>query len=390
MTIAVSPDGLPALVLNADYRPLSYYPLVALVLAGRDQGGVPRPRQHRRRIRALGLLAVLLHEAAERRQPEELCEAVAQSRPSRGSTCSCAIASSASIAARRKTSPSTTSCRATAAARRPGRTSWRRARPAISGRAAAAGAGQDVAAAEAVPADGARPAQQRPAVSAQLSARKLDGLSLLGCRAGAVERSGFGESRHGSSADSPARRGRRPAPGTRLATAFQPANDRPRMRSAALSQDGGMIASIWSSTPPLLLPAPALDRAAIGRAGPPAPFDAGVMDAEIEAVDHQQRRRRGAAPRVSQAGQRSAADSSARPSAERRHSRACAARGRACRGCSRRDAGSRARCRPSPPWRASGKPPCSSCVRGGRRIGCGHAIVIVSAGVGRRAIRTDI
>ena len=27
MTIAVSPDSLPALVLNADYRPLSYYPL---------------------------------------------------------------------------------------------------------------------------------------------------------------------------------------------------------------------------------------------------------------------------------------------------------------------------------------------------------------------------
>ena len=27
VTIAVSPDGLPALVLNADYRPLSYYPL---------------------------------------------------------------------------------------------------------------------------------------------------------------------------------------------------------------------------------------------------------------------------------------------------------------------------------------------------------------------------
>ena len=27
MTIAVSPHGLPALVLNADYRPLSYYPL---------------------------------------------------------------------------------------------------------------------------------------------------------------------------------------------------------------------------------------------------------------------------------------------------------------------------------------------------------------------------
>jgi len=27
LTIAVSPHGLPALVLNADYRPLSYYPL---------------------------------------------------------------------------------------------------------------------------------------------------------------------------------------------------------------------------------------------------------------------------------------------------------------------------------------------------------------------------
>ena len=27
MTIAVSPEALPALVLNADYRPLSYYPL---------------------------------------------------------------------------------------------------------------------------------------------------------------------------------------------------------------------------------------------------------------------------------------------------------------------------------------------------------------------------
>ena len=27
MTIAVSPDAHPALVLNADYRPLSYFPL---------------------------------------------------------------------------------------------------------------------------------------------------------------------------------------------------------------------------------------------------------------------------------------------------------------------------------------------------------------------------
>ena len=29
------PSGWPALVLNADYRPLSYYPLSLLALAGR-------------------------------------------------------------------------------------------------------------------------------------------------------------------------------------------------------------------------------------------------------------------------------------------------------------------------------------------------------------------
>ena len=52
-------------------------PAVALVLAGRHQGGVPRPGEHRRRIRAPGLVADLLDEAAERRQPEKLCEAVA-------------------------------------------------------------------------------------------------------------------------------------------------------------------------------------------------------------------------------------------------------------------------------------------------------------------------
>jgi hypothetical protein len=62
--------GLPAAQL---------LPAVAVVLAGRDQGGVPRPGQHRRRIRAPGVLAELLDEAAERGQPEELREAVAQS-----------------------------------------------------------------------------------------------------------------------------------------------------------------------------------------------------------------------------------------------------------------------------------------------------------------------
>ena len=45
------------------------------------------------------------------------------------------------------------------------------------------------------PADRARPAQQRPAVPAELSARKLDGLSLLGCRTGAVSAQLSGGSR---------------------------------------------------------------------------------------------------------------------------------------------------------------------------------------------------
>src|SRR5690606_28615742 len=47
-------------------------------------------------------------------------------------------------------------------------------------------AGKDVAAAEALSADRARPAQQWPAVPAELPARKLDGLSLLGRRTGAL------------------------------------------------------------------------------------------------------------------------------------------------------------------------------------------------------------
>ena len=47
---------------------------------------------------------------------------------------------------------------------------------------------EHVAAADALRADGARPAQQRPAVPAQLSARELARLPLLGRRAGAVRR----------------------------------------------------------------------------------------------------------------------------------------------------------------------------------------------------------
>ena len=122
------------------------------------------------------------------------------------------------------------------------------------------------------------------------------------------------------------------------------------MRSAALSQDGGMIG---------------VDRvehalaAGVGRSRRPRRNRSARPTRPI-------RRRNGSTPgyrlhaissapassssRVTTGGQRSVADiaaSSHRPA--RRYSRACAVRGRACRGCSRRCARSRARRRPSPP-----------------------------------------
>ena len=64
-------------MLNADYRPLSYYPAVDLVLAGRDQGGVPRSGEHRLRIRQDGAKSELRDAAALRGLPEDLRQAVA-------------------------------------------------------------------------------------------------------------------------------------------------------------------------------------------------------------------------------------------------------------------------------------------------------------------------
>ena len=81
--------GLPAAEL---------LPTVTLVVAGCDQGGVPRPRQHRRALRPRGAQPHLRDAAAQRRIAEILRQADHASPPSPGSTCSCAIASSASIA----------------------------------------------------------------------------------------------------------------------------------------------------------------------------------------------------------------------------------------------------------------------------------------------------
>ena len=99
---AMSPESCPALVLNADYRPLSYYPLslwswqdaIKAVFLDRvnivseyDTGGA-QPE--------------LRDAAAERGVAQDLCRSRRAIPPSPGSTCSCATASPASIAATRE------------------------------------------------------------------------------------------------------------------------------------------------------------------------------------------------------------------------------------------------------------------------------------------------
>ena len=95
----MSPDGLPALVLNADYRPLSYYPLslwswqdvIKAVFLDR-----------------VNIVAEYEHQVSSPTFSMQLPSVVSLKsyvraiRPSRGSTYSCATVSNASIAARRR------------------------------------------------------------------------------------------------------------------------------------------------------------------------------------------------------------------------------------------------------------------------------------------------
>ena len=60
----------PALVLNADFRPLSYFPLSLWSLAGGGEGGVPAPRQCAFRVRPQGALAQPGDGAAQRHRTE--------------------------------------------------------------------------------------------------------------------------------------------------------------------------------------------------------------------------------------------------------------------------------------------------------------------------------
>src|SRR3954452_6904421 len=54
-------------------------PAVSLVVAGRDQGGVPRPRQHRRALRPRGAQPELRNPASKRGVAEVLRQADAAS-----------------------------------------------------------------------------------------------------------------------------------------------------------------------------------------------------------------------------------------------------------------------------------------------------------------------
>src|SRR3979411_1159177 len=172
------------------FPPAELLPAVAVVLAGRHQGGVPRARQYRGAVREGRAQPELRDEAAERGLPQDLREALDPS----------GLHPVQRVPARQVRLP---------VLRGGGRPDLRPPDAALARRAddlgqcrggmlglqSAQGQHDDgrgayVALADAVPADGASPAPQRPAVSAQLPARQLARLSLLGYRTGSV-RSGL-------------------------------------------------------------------------------------------------------------------------------------------------------------------------------------------------------
>ncbi len=174
-------------------------PLVAMVLAG------PRSRQFSsKRVNIVANYDQAVREAqAHELKLPSVVSLKTFVKPSthpafRGSTCSCATASPAPILRR----PRGPDLRSPAATRSRGELllvdQHRHRLLALQfaqGQSDAA-RGQDVALADAVPAFGPAPASQRAIVSAELSARKLARLSLLGYRAGALSRSLAAEPRH--------------------------------------------------------------------------------------------------------------------------------------------------------------------------------------------------
>ncbi len=172
MNVHVSPTGFPALVLNADFRPLSYYPLSLWSW----QDAIKAVFLERVNIVANYDRAVhspsLEMQAAERGLAEDLREARDANPRSRASTCSCATVSAASTAAR----DDDLTFDHLLPRSRGGHTTWGNVVAACSPCNLRKGnltmdEAQDVAVADAVPADGEPSAPQRPALPAELSAR---------------------------------------------------------------------------------------------------------------------------------------------------------------------------------------------------------------------------
>src|SRR4051794_26891024 len=159
---------------------------LTLVMAGRHQGRLPRAREHRRAVRQAGALAEPGDEAAERGVAQDLREAFDPS----------GVHALQRVSARQVLLPVLRHARRAhlrppaAALARWADNVGQRGRGLLAlqseeGQHDAARSGH-ASLADAVPAERAAPAPQWPAVPAQLSARYLARLSLLGYRAGAV------------------------------------------------------------------------------------------------------------------------------------------------------------------------------------------------------------
>src|SRR5499427_9338254 len=161
-------------------------PAVAVVLAGRDQGGVPRARQHRGALREGRAQPELRDEAAQRGVAQDLREAL---DPPGVHALQRVSARQVRLPVLRRRRRPDLRPPGPALARRPDHLD-QRGRGLLGLQPAQGqhddGRGAHVPLADAVPADRAPPASQRPAVSAQLPARQLARLSLLGYRARSV------------------------------------------------------------------------------------------------------------------------------------------------------------------------------------------------------------
>ena len=183
---AMSPNGFPALVLNADFRPLSYYPLSLWSW----QDAIKAVFLERVNIVALYEKAV--HSPSFEMKLPSVVSLKTFVKPSTHPAFTrfnvflrdkfvCQYCGAEDDLTFDHLMPRS----------RGGQTTWVNVVAACSGCNLRKGnmtmaRGAHVAFADAVPADGASSAPQRPAVSAQLSARQLARLSLLGYRTGSV------------------------------------------------------------------------------------------------------------------------------------------------------------------------------------------------------------